>query len=80
MKTEYKYLEFTQFADTGKTTKWNCHNKSSGTILGKIKWHPAWRRYCYFPIIHAVYDITCLNDISDFLEQLWQKKKMKTLN
>lgn len=77
MKTEYQYLVFEQKKVEGfyktKNTPWTCMNKGSRSELGVIKWHGAWRQYCYFPLIQAVYSSGCLDDIADFLKQLNKK-------
>ena len=70
MKTEYEYLEFKETQSTGKTRRFDCLNKKHKERLGEIKWHGAWRQYCYFPLVQAVYSVGCLNDIADFLKQL----------
>lgn len=70
IKADYEYLIFVEVETSGKTRKWNCHNKKSGTILGEVKWNGSWRQYCYFSIIQAVYSQGCLNDITDFIRQL----------
>lgn len=71
MKTEYKYLSFDlSEKQPKKTTSWYCRNKHSKDILGIVKWYPAWRQYCFFPTCQAVYNNSCLLDISNFLTQL----------
>lgn len=76
MKTEYQYLTFDKTEKQPvKTSKWNCRNRKSQTILGEIKWHSAWRQYCYFPTVQAVYSDDCLKDISDFIKQLKEYHK-----
>ena len=70
MKTEYEYLLFTEQPALGKTTKWNCQNKRSGTVLGGIHWEGGWRQYCYYPTVAAVYSAGCLLDIANFIKQL----------
>jgi len=70
MKTEYKYLQFSELISTGKTSKWSCQTKNGCHSLGNIKWYGAWRQYCYFPVVQAVYSAGCLDDIADFLKQL----------
>ena len=73
MKTDYEYIKFIEVNSQGKTSKWDCHNVHHGEKLGEIKWHGAWRQYCYFPTVQAVYSKGCLNDIADFLTQLNKK-------
>jgi hypothetical protein len=73
MKTEYEYLKMVTVPAPGKTSKWSVCNRRSGSELGEIKWYPAWRQYCYFPTVQAVYSQGCMDDISDFLKQLNKK-------
>jgi hypothetical protein len=75
MQTQYKYLTFVK-TDTPnrKTSIWECKNSKSNTTLGIVKWYPSWRQYCYFPIIEAVYSSGCLDDISNFMNQLKEEK------
>lgn len=70
MKTEYEYLQFDQQVKGGKTSVWACRNKRQGEVLGHVQWYGAWRQYCYFPSVQAVYSEGCLNDIADFIKQL----------
>lgn len=70
IKTQYQYIEFVELIATGKTRKYCCKNRSSGGILGEVKWYGAWRQYCYFPTAQAVYSTGCLKDICDFIEHL----------
>ena len=76
-KTTYEYLVFEQVKVEGfnktKTTPWTCMNLKSRGELGMVKWHGAWRQYCYFPTVQAVYSSGCLSDIADFLNQLNKK-------
>lgn len=70
MKTQYQYLHFVQVRQLPKTAVWSCRTNRSNDELGEIKWYPAWRQYCYFPTVQAVYSDGCLSDIADFIKQL----------
>lgn len=70
MKTNYKYIHFVKVADKPKTTVWECMNSKHSEKLGIIKWYAPWRQYCYFSTVQAVYNIGCLNDITDFIASL----------
>jgi hypothetical protein len=70
MKTEYQYISFIKQPTTGKTQRWSCQNRGSGVELGQVKWYGAWRQYCYFPTLVAIYSAGCLIDIKDFITQL----------
>ena len=75
MKTVYMYLVFVQIENPGKKTSiWECRNKNSQTVLGLIKWYVSWRQYCYFPVVQAVYSAGCLDDISQFINQLKEER------
>lgn len=75
MKTEYQYLIFVEVDNPNKKTKiFECRNKNSQTVLGLVKWHGAWRQYCYFPTVRAVYSAGCLDDMSEFIKQLKENK------
>jgi hypothetical protein len=68
MKKDDEYLIFEQINNFPKSTnKWICKNKKSQESLGIIKWHSAWRQYCYFPTVWAIYSSGCLNYISNFV-------------
>jgi len=70
LKTQYQFINFVKIPSTGITSKWSCANNRSGDELGEIKWYGAWRQYCYFPTVCAVYSRGCLQDINDFIGQL----------
>jgi len=70
---EYKYISFVESGQKPKTKVYQCINNTHQTVLGLVRWHPAWRQYCYFTLIEAVYSSGCLNDITDFLNTLNKK-------
>lgn len=37
--------------------------------LGVVRWHSAWRRYCFFPEPSTLFEEVCLREIGDFLEK-----------
>jgi len=72
---ESKYVEFDKIGDSGKTEIWNIISKSSGFILGQIKWYGAWRQYCFWPSPHAVFNIGCMDDIKKVIVELMDRRK-----
>lgn len=70
-----KYLDFRVIISGGKTKYWSVCNLKSGTELGLIKWYGAWRQYCYFPSIQAVYSAGCLEDIAEQLKTAMREEK-----
>jgi hypothetical protein len=74
-----EYMEFFKAGNTGKTEVYDVLSKSSGAILGHIKWYGAWRQYCFFPSPHCVFNNGCLGDIIGFVKDLMEeRKRMKT--
>ena len=70
----YEYVYFAHVEDKPKTSVWSCRMNRTKDELGIVKWYPAWRSYCYFPTVQAVYSSGCLNDIHDFIEQLMNER------
>ncbi len=70
MKTEYKYINFKIIEEKPKTKVWGCYNNKSDFLLGEIKWHGAWRQYCFFPSAGTVFNNGCLVNIINFINQL----------
>ncbi len=68
---DYKYLAFQELirVEGRKTAVYSCRNKRSGEELGQIRWYGAWRQYCYFPTVQAVYSAGCLRDIAGFMAE-----------
>ncbi len=59
----------------GKTKRYDVINKKSNISIGIVKWHPPWRKYCYFPYEMTAYDVTCMNDIANFITELMKARK-----
>lgn len=67
-----EWLDFKLIAHKTKTVVYLVISKESRFILGEIKWHPAWRHYCFFPTIETqtVHSDRCLLAISQFITKL----------
>lgn len=72
-----KYIAFAQLQSKAKTKVFELISLSSHEELGIIKWHPAWRQYCFFTTdeFKVVYSTGCLADISKFVTSLNEKHK-----
>jgi len=80
VKTKYKYIEMQKMKTIDKKRKTDIYiikNIKSQSGIGKIKWNPGWRQYCFFPNNETVFSQGCLDDINNFLEQLKQEKSSK---
>ena len=70
MKTDYEYIYFSKFEEKPKTSVWHCQNRGNDGLLGVVKWYGPWRQYCFFPEPDTVFNVTCHEDINDFMSQL----------
>jgi hypothetical protein len=70
-----KFLNFTLLPSKGKTKLIGVGNNSGGK-LAYIKWHPGWRRYAFFPFAMTLFDVACLNEISQFITELMEERKV----
>lgn len=62
-----KYIKFEKRQwEHKKTCNWFVINTRTNDICGEIKWHGAWRKYCFFPSDDTLYDSDCLRLIADF--------------
>jgi hypothetical protein len=72
-----EYLIFDEVRVTTKTRQWSVSSKSSGAVLGWIKWYGPWRQFVFVPY-DAVFNAGCLNDVQDFLKSAlanWRESK-----
>ena len=75
-KIDGKYIRFVAGPPKAKTLTWFVINKDSEQAIGEIKWYGAWRRYSFFPFTDTVYEMTCLDDIAEFLREQTQQRKV----
>ncbi len=73
--TNSKYLEFDKAGWTGKTHVVNVLSKSSGFILGQIKWSGPWWQYCFFPSPNSLFNTECMDDINKFIKELMAERR-----
>lgn len=74
------YVYF-RVAEERETTKvWEVVSRSSGDVLGIVKWYGPWRRYSFLPSDKTLFDEICLTDIIEKLkgetERFWKQKKL----
>jgi hypothetical protein len=70
------WLVFVETETTGKTQAWSVEHKDDGSFLGMIKWHGAWRQYCFFPSPHCVWSAGCLDDVVAFLGKQMEARRI----
>ena len=76
MKTQYKYICFEKIdAGKRKTYIFECLNRE-GFLLGNVEWERGWRQYCFYPREDTVLARSCIDDISHFIKQLMDQRKL----
>jgi hypothetical protein len=65
-----------------KTGVWDICSKSSGCVLGQIRWYGPWRQYCLHTNIgdQVIFNEGCLTDIIDFMKQLKEERAKEKLH
>lgn len=64
------YLVFDDFgrSRSGTTRVWIV-TSTSGSELGTIRWHGAWRQYTFWPAQATIFNPDCLDEISTFVRE-----------
>ena len=70
-----KHIVFEQVEKKAKTSVYQVHNTQQGCVIGIVKWHPAWRHYCFFPEYDTVFSDRCLIRIGELVEKLNKEHK-----
>jgi hypothetical protein len=72
-----RFMRVTNLADLlkKKTGVWRIEAIQSSAVLGGIKWYPAWRRYCFYPLADTIFDANCLWDIADFCARMTKEQR-----
>lgn len=74
---ETKHLNFYLEECKPKTIVVKVENKSMED-LGVIQWYAPWRQYCYIAECDIILARSCLQDITDFITELMEKRKTKS--
>lgn len=77
MKTKYKFIHFTKkMRLNDRWDIWGCYNnKNEYDQLGKVEYYPSWKQHIFIPTdLRAVFNKSCLDDISHFINQLNNKE------
>jgi hypothetical protein len=70
-------MSYLKFVDLGvpegqKTARFAV--RSATAEIGQIRFYGAWRKYCFFPAPHTVFDSACLNEIVAFTDLQNQRR------
>ena len=76
------YMDFIlQAQEEGrKTERWKVISAMGSHQLGVVSFHPAWRKYVFWPESNTIFDPACLRELADFVEQktnMWKAKRGK---
>lgn len=76
-KRNPKWIQFDEVVIPGRKTKvFLVYNKeNTETPIGEIKWYGAFRKYSFFPQPHTVYESVCMQDITNFLDELMEERR-----
>jgi len=76
-----KWIEFEYYVPKPgqKTSLWVIKTRprvpGCGLAIGLVKWHPAWRKYAFFPVVDTVWEEDCLKEVAEFVEEETRKHK-----
>lgn len=79
MTTAEKYIRIKLLGETksGLTNIWAVENVRTQERCGLIRWHGAFRKYCFFPTNDFLFDASCLQAIVDHLNEKNINKRKK---
>jgi hypothetical protein len=69
MKDEGSYLRFIRCSPSTprKTLVYVVRNLADDSLLGRVSFWPAWRKYVFFPAESTLFDCACLLEIATFV-------------
>lgn len=70
MKTRYKYIHFVNALDADKNPSFMCYNNKNDSVLGWVEYYKPWKQYVFEGKGGCVFNISCLNDIANFMKQM----------
>lgn len=69
------YLIFGESTSPSGKTKIIDVMSKGGDTLGVIKWFGQWRKYCFYPEKDTIFDKSCLDEISNHINNLMLERK-----
>lgn len=72
MKIKYKHIQFDLV-----NGRWYCYTPDGETDLGQVYYDPTWKGFVWEQADNVRFSISCLKDLTSFLEQLKNPKKMQ---
>lgn len=72
-----KWISFKEAEFKGKTKLFFVFAKNDNSLIGQVKWYAPWRQYGFFPGPGTVYERQCLLDITRFIQNLMNERKLQ---
>jgi len=70
-----KYIEFCELGRwESKTRIVGIYSRSSGALLGEIRWYPHWRQYVFAPR-DSIWNKDCLNLVLAKIDEMMLERK-----
>lgn len=70
-----KWIVAKELEKKGVTKRFEIRAKQGDIFLGIVKWHPGWRRMCFWPGEQTLFEPDCLRDLAEFCETETNKRK-----
>lgn len=74
-----EFIEFCELdAENRKTRIVGIYSRSSGMLLGEIRWHSHWRQYCFFPKsvgLNSIWNKDCLDLVLAKIDEMMRERK-----
>lgn len=74
---EVTWIRFVLAEQKPNTQVWHVLTKERQDVLGEIRWFGRWRQYVFFPSEDTAFSNGCLDEISAFLKELMDERKVK---
>jgi hypothetical protein len=78
MASSYLKFVLSQRPEEKKTDIWEITSIQSGETLGEIRWWGSWRKYVFVPNNGSIFDIGCMKEIIEFINQEMLARKTQS--
>ena len=70
------FLNFCLVHKGDKTSVYSVDSKRDGSRLAVVKWYGPWRQYTLWPEPQTVWNPSCLQDVTDFIDNLMKQRAL----
>ena len=76
-----KWIKFIEIEKKPKTKVYAVVTTyDESTTIGHIAWFSRWRKYAFYPKQDTVWEVQCLSDIINFINNLMLKRNQRLIN